>query len=127
MNIELVENGPIVVTKSNDDKVALCRCGRTKTAPYCDTSHLTARRGFPALVIEDEQPFRRSDMRDWDIQDSEDEREKEYNRKRASLKLYNNKDGDEFLSCECGNGSACNCASCACDDSGCENYGTKCS
>jgi CDGSH-type Zn-finger protein len=96
MKLELVENGPIKVTKSNGKQVILCRCGLTKNAPYCDNSHLTARRGFPGLIINDELP--RSDYRDWEYQNQLDEQERIEN-------------------CLCENGI---CASCAEDDGGCE-------
>ena len=92
MKVELVENGPIVVTKSNGNRVVLCRCGKTQNAPYCDKSHFTARRGFPAMVIEDE------------------------------LRVINNDLGTRALlsyladEAEC----HCSCGSCACDDGGCE-------
>lgn len=56
MIVEAVVNGPIRVIQDNLDTVVLCRCGLTKTSPFCDDSHLTYRKGMTPLLITEHNP-----------------------------------------------------------------------
>lgn len=40
------ENGPYLVMKGDDVKMALCRCGGSNNKPFCDGTH--AKIGFKA-------------------------------------------------------------------------------
>ncbi|HOJ38120.1 MAG TPA: CDGSH iron-sulfur domain-containing protein [Ignavibacteriales bacterium] len=65
MNIELKENGPILITgetitKIEDGKetpveqktIAICRCGGTKNSPFCDGTHRKIEFKAPANKFE---------------------------------------------------------------------------
>jgi len=44
--IEANENGPYLVKVDGEVRTALCRCGNSKSKPYCDGTH--AKVGFKA-------------------------------------------------------------------------------
>jgi CDGSH-type Zn-finger protein len=62
-NGPLVIEGPVIVTDHQGnafplppgkDKVALCRCGHSKTRPFCDGSHRSC--GFQAAELAPKSP-----------------------------------------------------------------------
>jgi len=64
MKVNILENGPIILESKDpasvkiggatDDKtgpIALCRCGRSSTKPFCDGTHREAKFEAPAVEI----------------------------------------------------------------------------
>ena len=56
--ITVLENGPIIITNSDNEKIALCRCGESSNKPFCDGAHQPANFESPGVEfeVEDEQP-----------------------------------------------------------------------
>ena len=64
MKVNIIENGPIIldikgpvsvnISGATDEKtgpIALCRCGKSSTKPFCDGTHLDAKFEAPAVEI----------------------------------------------------------------------------
>ena len=50
-----VVDGPFIVVKSDDKKVALCRCGQSKNKPLCDGEHKQCNFKAAAWMSDDNQ------------------------------------------------------------------------
>jgi len=69
MNINVLKDGPLLITGINCDvlhadgtkeskqgSIALCRCGQSATKPFCDGSHKQGFKGQPIqLILDDNQ------------------------------------------------------------------------
>jgi CDGSH-type Zn-finger protein len=64
MKVNILENGPIILDSkgpfsvntgaASDDKsgpIALCRCGKSSTKPFCDGTHRDAKFVAPSVEI----------------------------------------------------------------------------
>ena len=64
MKVNIIENGPIIlhikgsvsvnISGATDEKtgpIALCRCGKSSTKPFCDGTHRDAKFEAPAVEI----------------------------------------------------------------------------
>jgi CDGSH-type Zn-finger protein len=64
MKVNIIENGPIIldcsgpisvniggVTDEKSGPIALCRCGKSSTKPFCDGTHRDAKFEAPAVGI----------------------------------------------------------------------------
>lgn len=50
--VVVMEDAPVLVYMKDSSKpLALCRCGQTNNAPYCDGSHVSAGFKSPSLTI----------------------------------------------------------------------------
>ncbi len=64
MKVNIIENGPIILdsngpasvnisgaTEEKTGPIALCRCGKSSTKPFCDGTHSHAKFEAPAVEI----------------------------------------------------------------------------
>jgi CDGSH-type Zn-finger protein len=64
LKVSIIENGPIIldfkgpvsvnisgVTEEKTGPIALCRCGKSSTKPFCDGAHRDAKFEAPAVEI----------------------------------------------------------------------------